>query len=147
MDLIKVSVHGEGYYSESTYSEEVWIKKSSYEKLKDVFPTECYCGMLDGKHSETMGYIVVTELTPASDENYAMYGEVYDEDGNYLKCSLSDLYGSSGLNFKKEQKEIEEYFNGLDLWQDVIVRIPQSKRNELFLLVKQLQKSVDKNSQ
>lgn len=37
MELVKVCVYAEAYYSEATYEDEIWIKKSSYEKLKNIF--------------------------------------------------------------------------------------------------------------
>ena len=53
MELVNVCLFAEGYYSESTYEDNIWIKKSSYEKLKDIFPTEIGCGELDGKFSDS----------------------------------------------------------------------------------------------
>lgn len=44
MELVNVCLFAEGYYSGSTYEDNIWIKKSSYEKLKDIFPKEIGCG-------------------------------------------------------------------------------------------------------
>lgn len=46
MELVNVCLFAEGYYSGSTYEDNIWIKKSSYEKLKDIFPTKIGCGEL-----------------------------------------------------------------------------------------------------
>ena len=60
MELVNVSLFAEGYYSGETYEENIWIKKSSYEKLKDDFPEEIGCGELvlklkmNGKLMKTM---------------------------------------------------------------------------------------------
>ena len=61
MELVNVCLFAEGYYSGSTYEDNIWIKKSSYEKLKDIFPTEIGCGELDGKFSEVMGDVEIQD--------------------------------------------------------------------------------------
>lgn len=43
------------------HEDNIWIKKSSYEKLMDIFPEEISCGELDGKHSEVMGEVDVQD--------------------------------------------------------------------------------------
>ena len=40
MELVNVNLYAEGYYSGATYEDNIWIKESSYEKLRDIFPTE-----------------------------------------------------------------------------------------------------------
>lgn len=55
MDLVFISVYAEAYYSTAEYYDSFWIKRSSYEKIKDDISDEIYCGELGGKHSETMG--------------------------------------------------------------------------------------------
>ena len=37
MELVNVNLFAEGYYSGRTYEDNIWIKKSSYEKLAGVF--------------------------------------------------------------------------------------------------------------
>lgn len=37
MKLVNVNLYACGYYSKSEYKDNIWIKKFSYEKLKDVF--------------------------------------------------------------------------------------------------------------
>ena len=59
MDLVRVYLYAEAYYSGAEYKDDIWIKKSSYEKLKDVFPEEISCGDLDGKFSEVMGEVSI----------------------------------------------------------------------------------------
>ena len=62
MDLVFISVYAEAYYSEEEYYDSFWIKRSSYEKIKDDISDEIYCGELDGKHSETMGSVTVYKI-------------------------------------------------------------------------------------
>lgn len=136
MELVNINLFAEGYYSGSTYEDNIWIKKSSYEKLMDVFPEEISCGELDGKHSEVMGEVEVQDYS-YTDEYYAKNSNTIN-DGDYLEWSLRDLYESNGLNLVEEQKEITEYLNHLDLYEDVTVSVPHSKVKELMKFVKSL---------
>lgn len=139
MELVKVCVYAEAYYSEATYEDEIWIKKSSYEKLEDVFPTEVYCGELDGKYSDVMGEIEI-QNDCNTDEEYAKVGKS-KYDGDYLEYSLKDLYENNNIDWEAEQKEINDYFDSLDIWEDVRVSIPSRKRKELMEFVEALQNS------
>ena len=133
MKLVNVNLYACGYYSKSEYEDNIWIKKSSYEKLKDVFPKRISCGELDGKHSEVIGGVEVQDRWE-TDEEYASAG-ISECDGGFLECSLMDLYDENNLNWNVEQKEIEEYFDRLDVYEDVTIRIPLSKKEELIELV------------
>lgn len=44
MDLVFISVYAEAYYSKAEYYDSFWIKRSSYEKIKDDISDEIYCG-------------------------------------------------------------------------------------------------------
>lgn len=136
MELVNVCLFAEGYYSEATYEENIWIKESSYEKLRDIFPTEISCGELDGKHSDVMGEVEIQDNWE-TDEDYAK-AVVAECDGDYLELELEDLYKSNNLDWDSEQKEIKEYFNNLDVWEEVTVNIPSSKKSELMKFVKTL---------
>ena len=73
MELVNVNLYAEGYYSGATYEDNIWIKESSYEKLRDIFPTEISCGELDGKHSEVMGEVEI-QNNWHTDEDFAKAG-------------------------------------------------------------------------
>lgn len=111
MELVNVNLYAEGYYSGSTYEDNIWIKKSSYEKLKDIFPTEIDCGELDGKHSEVIGDVEIYSVCK-TDEDYAEAG-IPECDGDNLELELKYLYEENGLDWVAEQKEIKEYFDSL----------------------------------
>ncbi len=111
-------------------------KKSSYEKLKEIFPSTICCGELDGKYSETVGEIEIQDEWE-TDEDYAKAG-IASCDGNYLEYSLRNLYENNNLNWNAEQKEIREYFDGLDTWIEITVNIPASKRDELIKFAESL---------
>lgn len=136
MELVNVNLYAMGYYSEATYEDNIWIKKSSYEKIKDIFPTEISCGELDGKFSEVMGDVEVQDDWH-TDEEYAKAG-IAKNDGYYLKWKLEKLYKENNLDWNSEQKEIKEYFNNLDVWKEVTISIPSSKEKELLEFVENL---------
>ena len=125
MELVNVNLYAEGYYSGATYEDNIWIKESSYEKLRDIFPTEISCGELDGKHSEVMGEVEI-QNNWHTDEDFAKAGRS-EGDGDRLELELVDLYNEHGLDWDAEQDEIDEYFDGLDIWKDVTITLPESK--------------------
>lgn len=125
MELVNVNLYAEGYYSGATYEDNIWIKESSYEKLRDIFPTEISCGELDGKHSEVMGEVEI-QNNWHTDEDFAKAGRS-EGDGDRLELELIDLYNEHGLDWDAEQYEIDEYFDGLDIWKDVTITLPESK--------------------
>lgn len=130
MELVNVNLFAEGYYSGKTYEDNIWIKKSSYEKIMDVFPEEISCGEIDGKYSEVMGKVEVQDYS-YTDEYYAKNADIA-HDGDYLEWSLRDLYESNGLDWVEEQKEINEYLSHLDLYEEITVSIPHSKVEQLI---------------
>lgn len=123
MELVNVNLYAEGYCA--TYEDNIWIKKSSYEKLKNDFIEEAYCGELDGKHSEVYGGVEVQDKWK-TDDDFAKEGR-NKCDGDYLSNALKDLYDNNNLDYETEQAEIEKYFDGLDVWVDVTISIPHSK--------------------
>ena len=136
MELVNINLFAEAYYSGITYEDNIWIKKTSYEKLMDIFPEEISCGELDGKYSEVMGEVNVQDYS-YTDEYYAKNADMA-HDGSYLKWSLRDLYESNGLDWVEEQKEITEYLSRLDLYEEVTVSVPHSKVKELMKFVDNL---------
>lgn len=81
---------------------------------------------MDGKHSEVMGEIEI-QNNCHTDEEYAKAGKS-KYDGDHLEYSLRDLYENNNINWEAEQKEIDNYFDSLDIWEDVRISIPSSKR-------------------
>lgn len=136
MELVNINLFAEAYYSGRTYEDNIWIKKSSYEKLMGVFPKEISCGELDGKYSEVIGEVEVQDYSH-TDEYYAKNADIA-HDGDYLEWSLRDLYESNGLDWVEEQKEINEYLSHLDLYEEVTVSVPHSKVKELMKFVDNL---------
>lgn len=136
MELVNVCLFAEGYYSRRTYEDNIWIKKTSYEKLIDIFPTEIGCGELDGKYSDVMGEVEIQDDWH-TDEEIARAGNA-KHDGDYLEWELKDLYKNNNIDWDSEQKEIKEYFDNLDVWEEVTVTIPLSKKTKLMEFVETL---------
>lgn len=61
-----------------------------------------------------------------TDEDFAKAGRS-EGDGDCLELELIDLYNEHGLDWDAEQDEIDEYFDGLDIWKDVTITLPESK--------------------
>ena len=136
MELVKVNLYAYAYYSGVEYEENIWIKKSSYEKIKECFPTEVYIADIDGKYSETEGKVTVKESFK-SDKEYAIEGTL-ECDGEYLKWELKSIYENYDLDYESEQEEIERYLNTIDVYEKVTVKIPRSKVTELKTYVEKL---------
>lgn len=103
MELVKVNLYAYAYYSGVEYEENIWIKKSSYEKIKECFPTEVYIADIDGKYSETEGKVTVKESFK-SDKEYAIEGKL-ECDGESLKWELESVYENNNLDYEFEQEE------------------------------------------
>ena len=144
MELVNINLYAVAYYSEATYEDNIWIKKSSYEKLKDNFRTEIYIGDLDGKYSEVKGNIEI-QNDWHTDEEYAKSLSDHENDGDYLEISLIDLYEENSLDWEAEQQEIKEYFDSIDVWQTIKVFIPSSKVDKLNKFVETLINQDDNN--
>lgn len=129
MELVKVNLYAYAYYSGVEYEENIWIKKSSYKKIKESLPTEVYVVDIDGKYSEIEGKVTVNESFK-SDKEYAIEGKL-EYDGEYLKWELKSIYDNYDLDYESEQEEIEKYLNIIDVYEKVTVKIPRSKVAEL----------------
>lgn len=129
MELVKVNLYAYAYYSGVEYEENIWIKKSSYEKIKECFPTEVYIADIDGKYSETKGKVTVTTGF-TSDKECAIEGKL-EFDGENLRWELESVYKDNDLDYESEQEEIAEFLNSIDIYEKVTVKIPRSKVAEL----------------
>lgn len=115
MELVKVNLYAYAYYSGVEYEENIWIKKSSYEKIKECFPTEVYIADIDGKYSETKGKVTVTTGF-TSDKECAIEGKL-EFDGENLRWELESVYKDNDLDYESEQEEIAEFLNSIDIYE------------------------------
>lgn len=137
IDLVEISLNATAPYSGNEYYEHYWIKKESYEKIKEDLPSEERIPELDGKYSEVYGDIITEQYGYKTDEEYAKAGKIstFDNDDEILKRLLSDLYSEAGLDFDSEQNEINEYFNNLDCYVDLNIKVPESLVSDIEELV------------
>ena len=107
-EYIRLSIDVEGYWSGSTYYEEVFLPKEVWEEIKDSIQMHTYIHGLDGKHSEVKAEIDVDDWTeeqlirysPQSNDGENLFDHVYE----YLD---EDKYDNSYL--LKIQEEVESY--------------------------------------
>lgn len=136
MDLVKVNLYAEAFYSGTVYEDNIWIKRSSYEQLKENISPDISCGELDGKHSEVRGDVNIYDRE-YTEKDYKREGELQC-DGYYLESSLRDIYEENGLDWCAEQKEIADYFDTLNLWKEITVKVPRDKVRQLMEYVEKL---------
>lgn len=139
MDLVNVNLYAEAYYSKATYNDNIWIKKSSYEILKEnLKAAKVYCREMDGKYGDV--YADISFQTDwKTDKDYAEAGNDDKGNGDYLENFLRELYDSNNLDYYEEQKEISDYFNSIDPFTMVTVYVPTSMEGELLAYAKKLQ--------
>ena len=138
MNLIKIGVYAEGYYSGQTYSEEYFIKEESYNRLKkEIDNIDIYIGELDGKHSEIEADIEIESYT---EEELLRKNIETTQDGDYLLCNLEKIYNEIGLNITKELNKINNYLNTLDTYIVFKAPIKKSQRKLVEDFIKGLKK-------
>ena len=82
MDIVNLCFYAEGYYSGSTYEENITVSKEFYEKIKDkVEEMEVCVYELDGKHSTTYGNI---EVQSCNEEDIIDWWEETKNDGSFF---------------------------------------------------------------
>lgn len=130
MDIVNLCFYAEGYYSGSTYEENVTVSKEFYEKIKDkVEEMEVCIYELDGKYSETYGNI---EIQSYNEEDIIDWWEETENDGNVFYSELSWICQCYfNLDLDKEIKEVEEYIDSLDTYVEIEVRVKKSQMDKL----------------
>lgn len=130
MDIVNLCFYAEGYYSGSTYEENVTVSKEFYEKIKDkVEEMEVCVYELDGKHSTTYGNI---EVQSCNEEDIIDWWEETKNDGSFFYSELSWICQCYfNLDLDKEIKEVEEYIDSLDTYVEIEVRVKKSQMDKL----------------
>lgn len=133
MDIVKLNVYAEAYYSGSTYEEDVVISKSLYEKIKtelNEYDSEnnenakgIYIGELDGKHSEVDGNLYVEVY---SEDKIAKCSWNLNEDGDRLYYKVKDICDEKGLDLDEDIKIVKEYLKNVDSYVKVSIRTKKS---------------------
>lgn len=134
MDVVKLNVYAEAYYSGAVYEEDIVISKSLYEKIKDELwqysdenedenAKGVYIGELDGKHSEVEGYISIMQYSEdeAADCNWEL-----NEDGDRLYDTVNDICYGKKLDLDEDIKAVKEYLSSIDSYVEVSVEVRKS---------------------
>lgn len=130
MDIVNLNFYAEGYYSGSTYEENITISKEFYEKIKDKLEEMEVCVYeLDGKHSTTYGNI---EVQSCNEENIIDWWEETENDGSFFYNELSWICKCYfNLDLDKEIKEVEEYIDSLGTYEKIEIRVKKSQMDKL----------------
>lgn len=133
MDIVKLNVYAEAYYSGSTYEEDVVISKSLYEKIKtelDEYDSEnnenargVYVGELDGKHSEVEGYLSVEVY---SEEEIADCSWDLNNDGNCLYYKVKDICDENNLDLDTDIKSVQDYLKNVNSYVEISITVKKS---------------------
>lgn len=137
MDVVNLCFYAEGYYSGSTYEENITVSKEFYDKIKDkVEEMEVCVYELDGKHSTTYGNI---EIQSYNEEDIIDWWEETENDGSVFYSELSWTCSCYfNLDLDKEIKEVKEYIDSLDTYVEVEVRVKKSQKDKLMDFVETL---------
>lgn len=111
--LVFVGSRGEGYRSGTVEQIGVYLSKDMYDKheelVKEVFEN-CWFSELDGKHSETVGDLVVQELDGYKAAlMYYQENDTYDGLDQFVSEVLEELY----LDAEHNDKIIHELWHSL----------------------------------
>lgn len=138
MDIVKLNVYAEAYYSGATYEEDVVISKNLYEKIKtelDEYDSEnnenargIYVGELDGKHSEVEGELSVEIY---SEDEVGDYSWDLNEDGDSLYYKVKDICDEKDLDLDKDIKVVKDYLNNIDSYVKISIIAKKSNVDKI----------------
>lgn len=138
MDIVKLNVYAEAYYSGATYEEDMIISKSLYEKIKtelDEYDSEnnenargIYVGELDGKHSEVEGDLSVGIY---SENEVADFSWDLNKDGNNLYYKVKDICDEKVLDLDDDIKTVKEYLKNVDSYVEIYIRTKKSNVDKI----------------
>lgn len=138
MDIVKLNVYAEAYYSGATYEENVVISKNLYEKIKtelDEYDSEnnenargIYVGELDGKHSEVEGDLSVGIY---SENEVADFSWDLNKDGNNLYYKVKDICDEKVLDLDDDIKTVKEYLKNVDSYVEIYIRTKKSNVDKI----------------
>lgn len=147
MDIVKLKVYAEAYYSGAIYEEDVVISKSLYEKIKDELwqysdenedenAKGIYLGELDGKHSEVEGYINIIQY---SEDKVSDYSWDLKEDGDSLYYKVKDICDEKNLDLDDDIKNVQNYLKNVDSYVEIYIRTRKSNVDKIKEYAKSLE--------
>ena len=138
MNLVKIGIYAEGYYSGQTYTEEYFIKEDSYNKLKEgISNINIYIEELDGKYSEVPSDLRIENY---SEEELLKTNIKTIQDSDNLAYELGQIYNKIGLDFVQELSEVDKYLNELNTYITIEITIKKSQRKLVEDFIKDLNK-------
>lgn len=138
---VRLSIFAEGYYSEATYEESLFLTEDVWNIIKtDIEKEEFSISDLDGKHSCCQCDFEVEEFT----KKEIMEGKLVNcNDGDDLYPTVEDAMKSNGINEAGEVLDAiaREVSNLARLYpfEDVTVTIRKENKEKLMDFVRQLQ--------
>lgn len=124
MDVVNICAYAEGYYSGSTYEENISISKEVYDSLKDeISEMKVYISELDGKHSET---ILEVEIQNFTEDDIGKMTWESNNDGDTMYCQLNAIFKSHNLNLDDEVKKVQDFVDSLDVYTEITVTVRKS---------------------
>lgn len=145
MDIVKLNVYAEAYYSGATYEEDMVISKSLYEKIKtelDEYDSEnnenargVYVGELDGKHSEVEGDLSVEVY---SEEEIADCSWNLNEDGDCLYYKVKDICDAKDFDLDADIKSVQSYLKNVDSYVEISLTVKKSNVDKIKEYAKSL---------
>jgi hypothetical protein len=136
MDITNINAYAEGYYSDSTYEENIAIRSEIFDKIEeDIYKITLYICELDGKHSEVEADVTVQFY---SEEEIKNMNWQDGSDGDYLYYKLEGIFEKYGLNLKDEIRIVKDYLNSLDTYVDLTVTVRKSNKDKVMEFCKDL---------
>lgn len=132
MNLVKIKVYGEAYYSGKEYSETIFLLEKDYKLLEeDLDGMEIYLGELDGKHSEVFGLIDVTIIPKDKQEEYRFE---FENDGDKLYYELKNI----DSNIDEMIKRADKYISNIDCLTTISFEVRKSKVEGLEKIINEI---------
>lgn len=141
MDIMAINLYAEAYHSGAEYDETMIISMGLYEKIKNTIEKYnyeledkaegIYVGELDGKHSETYGYLDFTEYKEAELDTFVKP----DEKKDHLYYKLREICNEYGLSLDDDLKKVRAFLDGVDSLEEITVNIRKSKLKAFYEFV------------
>ncbi len=138
MDIVKLNVYAEAYYSGATYEEDVVISRNLYEKIKEELneydsennenASGIYVGELDGKHSEVEGDLSIEVY---SEDEVADCDWNLNEDGDRLYYKVKDICDEKDLDLDEDIKAVKEYLKNVDSYVEISIMAKKSNVDKI----------------
>ena len=115
MDIVKLNVYAEAYYSGATYEEDVVISRNLYEKIKEE---------LNEYDSENNEGDLSVEIY--SEDEVAGCSWDLNEDGDMLYYKVKDICDEKDLDLDKDIKNVKEYLKNVDSYVEISITVKKS---------------------